>query len=1480
MYKVKPFSRFFISCFLLAFVINPNLLKAQTPTKCLEIESILVDACNATSLEPNNEMVRFKVGPTPINISNLIISGAPASGVFQLNKWPTTGNPFLGFIQNATTASLTAALQATVQSSCGHLIEPPAGIIPAGAEVLMITSDSVSTTDNSFATLVGTLYVIYHNEKRTDSNGHFGNTGTGTRSFALIQNIVGGCSDTVVYSPSLLVGGNGATVNYTWPGTAVVTYVNNGCKAPFVVNTANAGTGGAVCPNGTISLNGIATGSYSGVIWQGGQGVFSSPTSLSTNYTAGVTESGAITLSFGVIGYCTDTVFGHVTVTINPKPSMISAGSAIICSGNAVNIALTSSVPSTYSWIASNNANTTGESIVAQTSTTLNNTIISSNITAETISYTVTPTSTTGLCIGTPQTILVTVNPTPTVTNTPLTQTICSGTNTSLVNLTSNVSGANFSWTASATSGIAGFTASGTNTIPVQTITNSGLTSGTVTYAITPSANNCSGPVTNYTITVTPKDNASFTYSSSTYCQTGANPTPSITGLSGGIFSSTAGLNINSSTGTIDLAGSTLGTYPVTYSVNAACPNSSNFNVTITNAPNASFSYSGPYCKEGTNPLPTFSVGASAGVFSSSPAGLFFTNTSTGQIDLTSSAAGTYIVKDSIAAAGGCAVALATNLVTINPTPSVTNNPLIESICSGSTTNIGLTSGVVGTTFNFTASNTSGLVSGFTASATGVTSINDVLSNNTSSIGTITYVITPQTALCTGVSVNYVVTVNPIPTLTNTPLSETICSGVNTNITLTSNITGTTFNFTASNTSGILTGFTASAVGVSSINDIILNNANTAGTITYTIVPNTASCSGLPINYVVTVNPKPTLTNSPLSEIICSGLSTNIVLTSGVSGTTFDYTASNVSNMITGYTNNVNGVVTINDVLSNNSSLTDSVTYLITPNANGCSGTNSIFSVYVNPIPTVSNLTLTETICSGATTTPVNLTSDVAGASFTWTAFCSGSVTGFVSTGTNTIPAQTISNTGISSETVTYSITPSANGCSGVITDYVVTINPLPVISNAPLSVSICSGTSTTPVTFTSIVPGTTYSWTATGTAGITGFAASGTNTIPLQTIFNSGTTSGTVTYTITPFANGCSGNIETFVLTILPLPAVSNTVLSQTICSGGATTIVTLLSNVSGALNSWTAVATPGITGFITSGTGVIPSQIITNTGITVGTITYTITPVANSCIGTSVDYVVTVNPPISITASNNTPICEGNTIILSTATVSGATYNWTGPNSFSSTDQNPVIINASPSMSGTYSLTISVGNCNSTIGNTVVIVNPGAIASFSANPLSGAAPLLVNFTNNSQNATSYLWDFGNGITNTSTSPTETFSLIGIYNVVLIASANSQCPDTTEMTISVYDNFTILIPNVFTPNGDGNNDIFFITGSGIKEFECSIFDRWGLKMKQLNDLNIGWDGRTDSGMNACEGTYYYMIKVKGFDDKPIEKNGFIMLMK
>ena len=99
----------------------------------------------------------------------------------------------------------------------------------------------------------------------------------------------------------------------------------------------------------------------------------------------------------------------------------------------------------------------------------------------------------------------VSVNTLPTITNSPLTQTICSGTSTTNVDLTSDIEGTTFAWTASATLGVTGFLASGTNTIPVQTISTSGTTQGTVTYAITPtSPANCVGPVTNYYVYVNP----------------------------------------------------------------------------------------------------------------------------------------------------------------------------------------------------------------------------------------------------------------------------------------------------------------------------------------------------------------------------------------------------------------------------------------------------------------------------------------------------------------------------------------------------------------------------------------------------------------------------------------------------------------------------------------------------------------------------------------------------------------------------------------------------------------------------------------------------------------------------------------------------------------------------------------------------------------------------------------------------------------
>lgn len=99
--------------------------------------------------------------------------------------------------------------------------------------------------------------------------------------------------------------------------------------------------------------------------------------------------------------------------------------------------------------------------------------------------------------------------------------------------------------------------------------------------------------------------------------------------------------------------------------------------------------------------------------------------------------------------------------------------------------------------------------------------------------------------------------------------------------------------------------------------------------------------------------------------------------------------------------------------------------------------------------------------------------------------------------------------------------------------------------------------------------------------------------------------------------------------LTVKPMPAVTNTALTQTICSGESTELVTLTSDVASTTFEWTATTDTGISGFTTSGTNTIPAQILTNPGnSTAGTVTYVIIPTANGCTGTAVNYVVTVTP------------------------------------------------------------------------------------------------------------------------------------------------------------------------------------------------------------------------------------------------------------
>jgi hypothetical protein len=319
---------------LVTFLLS-NAVKAQLPTKCFEIQSILVDACGTP--EGTNEMVRFVVGSTPINAYSLDVT------------WATVGAPGLIWRGICANPDTTAALNATI-TKCGLLLEPPGGIIPAGATVVFATNVAINTVANSFADLTDTVYIIYQCSGNPVATGHFANSGTGVRSFSMRYPPLG-CGDTVAYDRSLLQGGDGAFVSYNFAGNA--TYSNSGCKAIIPVSSVFAGNDTIVCPSTTqIGLKGSKSGVKSSKWISLGTGLFSQPDSLTSTYTLSGTDVFPIT--FYLKGYlgCGDSI--QDTIIYNKYTNTVNAGvDDSICAGTSLNGL--ASGGSNYNWSPSAN---------------------------------------------------------------------------------------------------------------------------------------------------------------------------------------------------------------------------------------------------------------------------------------------------------------------------------------------------------------------------------------------------------------------------------------------------------------------------------------------------------------------------------------------------------------------------------------------------------------------------------------------------------------------------------------------------------------------------------------------------------------------------------------------------------------------------------------------------------------------------------------------------------------------------------------------------------------------------------------------------------------------------------------------------------------------------------------------------------------------------------------------------------------------
>jgi hypothetical protein len=743
--------------------------------------------------------------------------------------------------------------------------------------------------------------------------------------------------------------------------------------------------------------------------------------------------------------------------------------------------------------------------------------------------------------------------------------------------------------------------------------------------------------------------------------------------------------------------------------------------------------------------------------------------------------------------ANGCTGAAQTFTVTVNPTPTVVA-PSNQTVCNGNPTNaVNFTGTVAGTTYTWTNSNTSvGLASSGTGNIAAFTAV-----NSTSVAATAVVTVSPSANSCTGTAQTFTITVNPTPTMT-TPSGQAVCNGAATSAV---NFTGaaTSYLWTNSN-AGI--GLASSGTGnIASFTAI--NTTSAVATATITVTPSANFCLGAQQNFVITVNPTPTVV-IPSNQSLCNGSTTTAANFSGpVSGTIFNWTNSNTSIGL-GATGSGN-IPSFTGV--NTSSLVATATIFVTPFANGCLGSAQGFTITVNPIPSVV-LPANITACAWSASGNINFAGPVSGTTYTWTN--DNTSIGLASTGTGSITSFTVTNTTNVAAIAVVTVTPSANGCVGSAQSFTITVKPMPEV-DTPSSQVVCNGAATAVVSFSGPVSGTTYLWVNNNTS--IGLASTGSGNIASFTAINTSSVVSTAAVSVTPFANGCMCSAKTFTISVNPTPTVV-VPSSQTICNGAAVSAINFTGAVLGTTYAWTNTNTS--IGLASTGSGNIASFTALNTSSVVAVAVITVTPSANSCIGTAQTFTITVNPTPSAVMPSSQAVCNGSATAPAnfSGPVAGSAYSWTNNNtsiglaamgtgnisSFTATNSTNAIVTA------TINVTPSANSCTGTSQNFTITVNPtpNVIIPSDQTVCNNAMTATLVFTG-SVSGTTYTWvnsDANIGLTTTGSGNIASFMATNVTSGITIATV-SVTPAANGCTAATPQDFTITVfptPDVVLP--------------------------------------------------------------------------------
>jgi gliding motility-associated-like protein len=1403
---------------------------------------------------------------TPDNYSTLGADyGGPFCGSIENNSW-------IKFIPNATSASInvlsnncsspTQGIQAAIMNSanCSTFAVLACQSQAAGPGLMTLNYSSF---------VPGTTYYIM-------IDGYAGNACdyTVTASTGVAVSTINATSNAICngQNTSLTAVTPGTSPSYTWSTgsnassisvsptlTTVYTasiasgFCTEILTKTITVNplpTANAGTspGSITCANPTRTLSGSGGGTYS---WSG-TGIVSGGATANPV----VNGAGPYTLVVTSGAGCTSTNVSTVSNAINtvaPIPATITPN-AITCGTPNINVAITPTAGMNYLWTGPNiiGANNGASALVNASG-----------------NYTVVVTNASNGCtaIG-----VINVTSSSGVTVSPSTSGNVTCTNPFINLSTTNIAGQSYTWTAPSGAAIT----SGANSAVAT-----GSNSGTYTITVINNSNGCLqiGTIAANVNTTIPTATASISgviTCTSTAVSLNVNPA----GLNYN-WSASGGGAITSGTNSQSATGSGNGTYSVlvTNPANGCVVSKTVVPTVNTTTIAASINIPSPLmCNTTTvslsgNPSTGVSYLWTAPNATNIVGGI--NNTQTIGVN----AIGTYTLN-LINTANGCP----STPTTVNVTQTLTQ-PTITAVTQTANLICGATSVVLsgsatpsGGTFTWTSpgGGFSGPTNNFFVSATSAT----------------VYVLT-ATHPITGCSSSLNYTVIPdinSPTVSLSSNSATLTC-LNTSFTTSASVipaSGNTYTWTGPGIVGSLNSpaITATASGVYNLSVTASNNC----------ISN--------VSYVITANNAPVVPTASITNILtCAALTATI--SSNVGGTgPFNYSwtgPSSFASIASSFTTNTQGVYNVT----------------VTNTSSGCTGTTNVNATgnYTAPsTPTIAANSVTLTCAAGNAT--VLTASSTGAASYSWTAPSGGAIT----SGSN---AATASVTGTGIFTV---VAIGGNGCSTAFFPITATVNPAsgaPATSLNTNTLNITCSVTNPSATANTTVSGVSYSWTAGAGGNIVGSTTNSTavfNQPGTYSVVVTNTTSGcatvpnsslvvtvtnnnaqpTATAPITPTIN-CTNTVVTISPVFTPSSGLlyswsgSNIVgtttnasvqtnsnslltLSYTNTANGCVNSLTVsavannavptlsLSSNTGSNNlscssptlNYSATSTPtsGVT-YLWSNGATTPSINI----IIAGTYSVVATNTVSGC-QTIENFTVgggTTLPSYTAASSAIIPCGSATTNLSATSSNTNVSYIWGGPGILNGANTGtPIVGNA-----GTYTLLVTDNSSGCSLTQTVSVSNTSVVAQFTANPLTGPAPLTVDFTNQSSGAVTYLWDFGNG-TSTQTNPSNIYTTNGTFTVVLTAY-NGACTATASIIIDVKEGLGV-IPEVFTPNGDLFNPTFEIKGlDAYPNNSLQVFNRWGNPVYSAKPYKNDWTGMPNvAGKTGSDklpvGTYYYIL--------------------